>query len=492
MKLDPSVAHRLAAGGSSIVPSREERAADLLYTMQPPSYPPNVGPAKDDAVRMAQDADLNMMLGYAQEQWPGMGFLGFPFLAELSQIAEYRQMSDRLSQEMTRKWVRFTTRSDKDKSDRIKQLQEAFERLEVQSAFREMAQYDGLFGRGQLYIDLGLALDESADAELGTPLLYDKHKIKKGALKRLQPIEPLYSYAYDYDAGEPLSRHFYQPKTWYIMKRKVHHSRLLTFVSRPVPTMLKPMYAFSGLSLSQLALPTIENFLKMRQAVSKIVLNYSLRGIKTNMEGILQGGTDALDSLIQRVQIYTQQASNDGLMLLDKDLEDFFQHTTPMTNIDKLLDQARDNMCAIANIPRMVLFGLSPEGMNASADGELAVFEQYVTGMQETLFRHNLEKVLRLVQLSEFGEIDPEITFEFNPLRELSDKDLAGIRLQNAQADNIYYAMSAVASTEVRKKLGDDPTSGWDSLDVEKKVEPVEPAKPAGGPLPNGLQPNTT
>jgi uncharacterized protein len=454
----------------------------LMDELKAPDYYPGTAPPKSDPRRKANDADINTVLNYASQLWPGMGFLGFPFLAELSQISEYRQISSHLAQEMTRKWIEFRSRSEKDRSDDIKQLQAAFARLEVQRAFRTVGEHDGLFGRGQLYLDFGLA----SDKELATPLNLDTHKIRKGGLQRLQPIEPLYSYAYDYEAGEPLDPHFYEPRTWYIMKRKVHHTRLLTFVGRPVPTMLKPMYAFSGMSMSQLAMPTVENFLKMRQSIANIVQNYSLRGIKTNLDGLLQGGTEALDSIATRLKIYTQQASNEGILVLDEESEDFFQHTTALTTLDKLLDQARDNMCAVANIPRMILFGISPEGMNATAAGELDVFEQYVSGMQETLYRHNLERVLRIVQLSEFGKIDEDITFDFVPLRTINEKDLGQIRMRCAQADNIYLSAGVVAPAEVRKKLADDAASGWNGLDVSKV-----PEKPAAkAPNPTGSQPN--
>lgn len=485
MKLDPSATERVAPATGK---SRLERGLDAMATLKAPTYFPGTLPPADDPVRLANDADINTVLNYAQQVWPGMGFLGFPFLAELSQVSEYRQISSRLAQEMTRKWIHFRSRSDEDKTEDIKKIQQEFERLEVQAAFREVAEMDGLFGRGQLYIDLGSGLGASNDAELAAPLPYDTQKIKKGALKRFQPVEPLYSYAYDYEADEPLDRHFYRPRTWYVMKRKVHSTRLLTFISRPVPTMLKPMYAFSGLSMSQLAMPTIENFLKMRQSVANILQNFSLRGIQTNLAGLLSGDSDSLASVVQRVQIITQQASNEGILLLDKELEAFFQHTTPLSNVDKLLDQARDNMCAVANIPRMVLFGISPEGMNASAAGELEVFEQYVVGMQETLFRHNLEKVLQIVQLSVLGKVDPDIVFDFVPLRELNEKDLAIIRLQNAQADNIYFNTKSVASDEIRKRLANDTASGWDNLDLSRDVV-AEGVKAAGPKEPNGMNP---
>ena len=39
----------------------------------------------------------------------GIGFLGYSYLAALTQRAEYRRISERLASEMTRKWIRFHT-----------------------------------------------------------------------------------------------------------------------------------------------------------------------------------------------------------------------------------------------------------------------------------------------------------------------------------------------------------------------------------------------
>jgi phage-related protein (TIGR01555 family) len=216
------------------------------------------------------------------------------------------------------------------------------------------------------------------------------------------------------------------------------------------------------------------------------VLNYSLRGIQTNLVGLLEGGDDAMGTIQARAAIIANFAANEGVLILDKEQEAFFQHTTPLTNLEKLLDQARDNMCAVANIPRMVLFGLSPEGMNATAAGELEVFEQYVAGMQETVFRPQLDKIVHMMMLSLWGEIDPEIAYEFAPLREMNAKDVAEIRNLGAQSDSIYQSIGAVGSDEVRKKLAHDPNSGYDNLEVDRVIEPVENA----GMNPTGAQTN--
>lgn len=440
--------------------SRLERAAGMLRNPEPPVFPPKVGPAPSDSRRRANDADVQTSLQFTT----GQGFLGFQFLAELSQIPEYRQISERLAQEMTRKWIRLRSRANDDKSERIGQLTLAMERAQLRERFREAAVLDGLFGRGHIYIDTGKK----------GPLILDPRSVPQGTKVKFHVVEPMFVYSYEYNADNPLDPYFYKPINWYVWSENVHHSRMLDFIARPVPAILRPAYTFSGLSMSQLSMTTVENFLEMRKNVQGIVRNFSLRGLKTNMEGILQGGTEDVDGLLARVKMYVKQAQSDGLMVLDQESEDFFQYTTPLTNLDTLLEQSRDNMCAIANIPKVVLFGLSPEGFNASADGEMQVFESYIAGVQETMFRSNLEKALGVLQLAEFGEIDPDIVVEFQPLREMSASDLASIRSMNAQSDKQYADIGAVTAEDVRKKLATDPTSGWDGLSAEMpEVEEV-------------------
>src|SRR5579872_3914651 len=45
----------------------------------------------------------------------GLGFLGYPYLAELSQRGEYRRAVEIIAKEMTRKWVKFTVADGENK-----------------------------------------------------------------------------------------------------------------------------------------------------------------------------------------------------------------------------------------------------------------------------------------------------------------------------------------------------------------------------------------
>jgi hypothetical protein len=249
------------------------------------------------------------------------------------------------------------------------------------------------------------------------------------------------------------------------MGRQVHDSRLLLFLSRPVPDLLKPAYNFGGISMSQLAMPYVQRWLKTVDSVNKLISNYSTSAIKSNLGAVLSGGLG--QELINRAQLFTQMRDNQGLMLLDKETEDFFNIAIPLGSLDKLQAQAQEHMAACSQIPLIVLLGIQPAGLNASSEGEIRVFYDYVHDQQEAMFRDPLEHALRLIMLSEFGEIDEDITFEFEPLFQLNGMDLAKVREQDANSATAYVAMGAVSSEEVRKRLAKDPESGFDGIDVD-------------------------
>ena len=55
----------------------------------------------------------------------GYSFLGYTYLAELTQIPEYRRISEVISMEMTRQWIKFFSVSDDEgKEERIRQVEE--------------------------------------------------------------------------------------------------------------------------------------------------------------------------------------------------------------------------------------------------------------------------------------------------------------------------------------------------------------------------------
>lgn len=463
-----------------------------------PHHPPGVVPR--DAPTIAQDDAITDAWGWAQTAISsafaeGTTFLGYSTLSILAQRAEYRVMSEVIASEMTREWIEFKSTGDEDKSERIAQLEAEMKRLDVREAFRRGgAVYDGLFGRGHIYVDTG---DTDDRDELKTPIgtgwdLLSRAKIgpegvsgrtKERKIRALRPVEPVWCYPTQYDSNDPLKADWYRPTTWHVMGKEVHASRLLTFIGREVPDLLKPAYSFGGLSMSQMAKPYIDNWLRTRQAVSDLVANFSVRGLKTPgvAASLMAGG----DLIFRRAEVFNNLSSNSGLMLLGND-EEFFNVTTPLSTLEQLQAQSQEHMASVSRIPLVKLLGIQPAGLNASSEGEIRAFYDWIAAFQELLFRPNLHAVVGLIMLSLWGEVDRDIGFDFKDLWQLDAAAKASVEKTKTDIDDANVAMGSISPEEVRQRIVADKDSPYSGLDLGPEVLP-EPPEPDPSEMMMGL-----
>jgi phage-related protein (TIGR01555 family) len=429
---------------------------------------------------MAMDSSVSGLYGFALQSMfsEGLAFPGYPYLSELTLRAEYRRPSETLAKEMTRKWIKIqSTGEDSDKSEKIKKIEAAFKRLNVRGVVKRAAELDGFFGRAQIYLDCGYGLEDRD--EISKPLALTRSKIGVGSLKRLTVVEPLWTYPDLYNTTNPLAPDFYRPSGWFVMGARVHSSRLLTVIGRPLPDILKPAYAFGGLSLSQMAKPYVDNWLRTRQSVSDITHAFSVMVLKTNMGDVLTGGAGQV--LANRARLFTQHRDNRGVFLIDKDTEEFDNVAAPIAGLDKLQSQSQEQMSAVTGIPLSILLGITPSGLNASNDGEIRTFYAWVEAQQESMLSPHVEHILKVVQLSEFGEIDPEITFMWEPLWAMSEKERGEVRKQEAETDQIYIDAGVLSPQESRTRLARQEDSPYASLDID--AVPIPPSDDDDDPL---------
>lgn len=411
---------------------------------------------------MALDAALpsiDVLNAYAMQQMyhEGLGFLGFPYLAELSQRAEYRTIASIWAEHCTRKWIKL-----KGDDDKVKELEAALDDLNVRELFREAIEKECMFGRMQIFLDFD---DWDDEVEIRTPLTLRKEKISpKRPLKRISLVEPMWTYPGPYNAQNPLAPSFYKPSTWYVSGRMVHASRLLTMIGHDVPNMLKPAYSFGGLALTQLCKPYVDNWLRTRQDVSDLVHAFSVMVLATDMDQVLSGGPG--DTLFTRVDLFNQMRDNRGTFVIDKNREEFTNVSAPIAGLDKLQSQSQEQMSSVSGIPLVILLGITPSGLNASSEGEIRVFYDRIMAYNQRVAAAPLLSIIDCVQLSLWGQIDPEITFEFESLWEMSDKDKADIRKSDAEADAAYVEMGAVDADEVRERLRNDETSLYHGVEL--------------------------
>lgn len=465
----------LAMARASLPAESEKTPAELCAQVFKWSKPlPGVVPKEHrTTIQLAMDSSMQDVFDFAitgATFAEGLQFQGYPYLSELCQRPEYRRPVEIIAKEMTRKWIKLqsTGKGKEDKAYKLLKIEAELKRLKVKHLIRKAIEHDGFFGRAQLYVDVGANIDDRD--EMRSPLMDSTAKIPKGSLKRFALIEPLWTYPNFYNAHDPLSKTFFAPETWFIMGKEVHASRLLTLVSREVPDILKPSYAFGGLSLTQLIKPYVDNWIRTRQSVSDLLHGFSVFGLATNMSDILDMG--AGEQTFHRAALFNKMRDNRGLMLIDKNTEEFFNVSAPLANLDDLQAQAQEQMSSVTGIPLAIMFGKSPKGLNASAEYDIQTFQDAVAGNQESDIDPHLTRIINLVQLSLFGEIDPEITYQWVPLRTLSEAEISNVRKVEADTDVELIDRGVIDPGEARARLASQKDSAYSSLDLNKEIVP--------------------
>lgn len=408
----------------------------------------------------------------------GVDFIGYAALALIAQHPLIRAIVQTLADEMTRKWIEFSGKgSEQSDTKRVKAVDDATKKYKLKEYFNAGMATTGYMGGAMLFLDMGDDTNTPQGiAEVATALTLDSGKIPKGSFKGFRLIEPINCYPAPYNADNPLAVGYYKPDAWQIQGRKVHASRLLRFVQNEPTILLRPAYNFFGIPMAQMALDYVDRFDTVRIAVAKLVKRFSTSILKTDMSQLLAGGgyEDAV-SLKARAALWSAMGTNDGLLTLDMEGEEFVQVNTPLGGLADIVSQQAELLAAIARQPAVKLLGISPKGFNPSGDIDKSNFYDHVASQQGAVFTDPLAVAIKVIQLSEFGAIDEDITHSFVPLHEQSEVEKTTNRKTNADTDAIYLDRGIVSDMEVRGRLAADPDSGYESLDVDDLPEPPDP-----------------
>ncbi|MCP1236502.1 DUF1073 domain-containing protein [Gluconobacter kondonii] len=407
----------------------------------------------------------------------GLAFLGYPQLAQMAQRAEFRKPCEVIAREATREWIEI--RSDKQGVDvgendgaaqRIGEIEKEFERLNVRRVIRTHVLHGLLYGLGHVWIGIkDAALTTQAQSQ---PLVIGENGMRKGSLERLANIEPIWTTPNSYNANNPLARNFYKPDNWWVLGTMVDSSRLLTTIPYPVSQILVPAFNFGGQSLTQLLRAYVHNYLATRNSTATIVRNFSKLVLKTDMTGNMQtdigAGMDAQPmpygdvdmASVQGRAAYMQDVSEgQGTIVVDKEREDASIIATPLSGLDSLQAQSMEAMASIPGIPLVKLFGIQPQGLNASSDGEIRVFYDEISAFQEAHIQPALQRIFEAVQIHLWGKIDPDLSFRFVPLWQMDEKQLAEIEKIKADLVALLITAGVIAPEEAREQQATDERS---------------------------------
>lgn len=399
-------------------------------------------------------------------------FLGYGYLTGLAQNGLIRAGCEMIADEMVEKGITLTTKGnndpDTDKQAKLDRLNELITKINLLPTLRKAVSISKYYGGSLVYMDFdGI---DTASENLLNPLILTKNELRGKKMRRLKVIEPYNLSPGQYNAADPLQEYYFKPRYWFVMGKAVDASRFLPPVQEnELPTILRPAYNFFGIPLAQIVLDAVAHFTECREAEARLLTKFSLTVFKTNLnEQIFSGGDWA--QIDNRVNNFVQYRSNDGVMLIDKESEDIDIKSTSLAGVKDIVSQAMEIVAAYFNEPVTKMWGLTPSGFN-TGESDLNNHYDHIASQQEKQLRDQIEYVLKVLQVQEWGEIDNEITFTFNPLSEEKEESIATVNKIKAETQQIYISNGVISPDEGRECLKADPKSGFNNLNEESVPE---------------------
>jgi len=400
-------------------------------------------------------------------------FLGYGALQNIAQNGLIRACIETVADDMTRNWVEFQQEGEDDSEDgeaqeRLERLEKAVKRLDLQKVMHRAAAMTGYYGGCLLYLDTGAT---GPDLKLPLSLESWSREAKPGFLKGVRVIDPVNCFPGTYNSTDPLRADYYVPKMWWVLGQEVHASRLVRVYANEPPLLFRPSYNFLGIPKAQILWDYVMHFQDNRDSVNRMMGKFSQLVFKTAMTDILTGGANDLSGLMARLAIMAQNRSNDGVIAVDKDAEDVVKVETPLGGITDVPRQSLEFVAAINGTPVVKLLGISPSGFNATGESDLRNYYDHVLSQQEAVLRPALQRVLEVLQVSLFKEVDRKIGFSFCSLSE--DDESAKAMTQQTRINNLMALLDrdVISPEEARQILISDPDSGLDGLDPELPEE---------------------
>ena len=310
---------------------------------------------------------------------------------------------------------------------------------------------------------------------------FDISKIEKGTYTGMQIIQPFWI---QYQMGvEQLNRPdragFYEPEYYTIPnKARIHKSWVIKLVNGVCPDILKPVYYYGGIPLTQQIYERVFCAEKVANEAPKLALTKRLLIIDGDVNNLTANPDEAYETM----QTVAEVRDNMGFMVKNPE-SNVSQIDTTLTDFDALIMTQFQLVAAIAEMPVTKLMKTQLRGLSNTGEYETADYTQTLKEIQENDFNTILLRHYQLLSASEKGK-DLNIDIVWDEIDTPTALEQAQIESQQAQTDATYVGSGIIDATEVRTMLRSNDDSRFRNLsedmpeDIMPEMEDEEEQQP--------------
>lgn len=417
-----------------------------------------------DSIASVKDAMTYNMGGMSEGQlsWFGsQGFIGYQACAMIAQHWLVSKTCTVPARDAIRKGWEITINDGTEVAPEIiDKMRELDKKYQLNRNLVEFVKFGRIFG-----IRIAMFKIESTDPDYYTKP-YNPDGITKGSYKGISQIDP-YWMAPELDqqsASDPSAISFYEPTYWTISGQRIHKSHLIIMRADDVPDILKPTYLYGGISIPQKIYERVYSAERTANEAPLLTLTKRLNVLKTDMEQAMADQQKFEDRL--NTTVYYRD--NHGMFAIDKEQEDITAIDTALSDLDAVIMTQYQLVASVANVPVTKLLGTTPKGFNSTGEYEEASYREELESIQTfdlapLIDRHH--EILIRSEIAPMFNIEPfHCEAVFNPLDSMTEAEQADVNLKQAQTDQALQATGAIDGHDIRKRIINDPMSGYNGL----------------------------
>ena len=385
---------------------------------------------------------------------------------------------DSVAEDMTRAGVQIKGSDD---PDRIEKMQSALSRTGVWGALLDTIKWARLYG-GALALIVIDGQDPASPLDPNTIAVGQFKGLKVYDRWQLQPdLNNLVSGGIDdglpmyYDVVSDIT-------TGQVGKVRIHYTRAVRLIGIQLPAYQAIVEQLWGESVIERLYDRLVAFDSATSGAMNLIQKAHLRTIRIDkLREVLAAGGQAEENLLQMFHHMRHLQTNEGITLLDKE-DEFATHQYGFSGISDMILQFGQQISGALGIPLVRLFGQSPAGLNSSGESDLRTYYDNIAAQQESRLRESLERILRVLHRSLFGEAPPpNFDFDFTPLWQTSTKEKADIAASVTNTVVQAFEAGIIDQTTAMKELRATAEStaiftNIEEADIEAaKMEPPPP-----------------
>lgn len=352
--------------------------------------------------------------------------------------------------DMTREgWEYESNDTNPDDLEKIKKREED---LGIPQEVNKALIYERLYGGGLVFF--GIKEDEGTPAS--EPI--DPENLEENSISFVRAI-PSFRVNSSQVETHPLSPNFHRPEYYIINDTPVHRSRFIVFdgcpIDQPHFSQLNFLSRNNNLGFGESVLLTLYSEIQdaqgARQSIAHLLHKLSVAIFKKKNVDMLRTSNQG-NKVLDELEDITQMMSNFKGVILDHN--DGIENYSSNANAGEgLMIAYLQVLSAASDIPATRFIGQAPGGLNATGDSDLRNYYDRISADQKNNLRLPLQKTGQMLAMDVLGKPIEDLTVEFNPLWQKSDKEAAEIRQMDANTINTLVTSSVMIEEDAQKEL---------------------------------------